>query len=74
VVLRLAYVQTVGAHQYVAYGEEQRIEPISLPAARGTIFDRNGKDLALSTPAKSVGADPSVIRDRAAAARSLARC
>jgi cell division protein FtsI (penicillin-binding protein 3) len=73
VVLRLAYVQTVGAHQYVAYGEEQRIEPISLPAARGTIFDRNGKDLALSTPAKSVGADPSVIRDRTAAARSLAR-
>jgi cell division protein FtsI (penicillin-binding protein 3) len=73
VVLRLGYVQTVGAHQYVAYGEEQRIEPIALPAARGTIFDRNGKDLALSTPAKSVGADPSVISDRAAAARSLAR-
>jgi cell division protein FtsI (penicillin-binding protein 3) len=73
VVLRLGYVQTVGAHRYVAYGEEQRIEPIALPAARGTIFDRNGKDLALSTPAKSVGADPSVISDRAAAARSLAR-
>jgi cell division protein FtsI (penicillin-binding protein 3) len=73
VVLRLGYVQTVGAHQYVAYGEEQRIEPIVLPAARGTIFDRNGKDLVLSTPAKSVGADPSVIGDRAAAARSLAR-
>ena len=72
-VLRLGYVQTVGAHQYVAYGEEQRIEPIVLPAARGTIFDRDGKDLALSTPAKSVGADPSVIGDRAAAARSLAR-
>jgi cell division protein FtsI (penicillin-binding protein 3) len=73
VVLRLGYVQTIGAHQYVAYGEKQRIEPIALPAARGTIFDRNGKDLALSTPAKSVGADPSVIPDRAAAARSLAR-
>ncbi|MGH9229163.1 MAG: peptidoglycan D,D-transpeptidase FtsI family protein [Acidimicrobiales bacterium] len=71
-VLRLGYVQTVGAHKYVAYGEEQRIEPISLPAARGTIFDRNGKDLALSTPAKSLGADPSVISDRAAAARRLA--
>ncbi|HET6834594.1 MAG TPA: penicillin-binding protein 2 [Acidimicrobiales bacterium] len=73
VVLRLGYVQTVGAQRYVAYGEEQRIEPIALPAARGTIFDRNGKDLALSTPAKSVGADPSVISDRAVAARRLAR-
>jgi cell division protein FtsI (penicillin-binding protein 3) len=73
VVLRLGYVQTVGARKYVTYGEEQRIEPIALPAARGTIFDRNGKDLALSTPAKSVGADPSVISDRAEAARRLAQ-
>jgi cell division protein FtsI (penicillin-binding protein 3) len=73
VVLRLGYVQTIGARQYVAYGEDQRTEPIALPAARGTIFDRNGKDLALSTPAKSVGADPSVIGDRALAARRLAR-
>jgi cell division protein FtsI (penicillin-binding protein 3) len=73
VVLRLGYVQTVGARQYVAYGEEQRIEPIALPAARGTIFDRNGKDLALSTPAKSVGVDPSVVSDRDAASRRLAR-
>ena len=72
VVLRLGYVQTIGARQYVAYGEDQRTEPIALPAARGTIFDRNGKDLALSTPAKSVGADPSVISDRASAARRLA--
>jgi cell division protein FtsI (penicillin-binding protein 3) len=73
VVLRVGYVQTLGAQEYVAYGEDQRIEPIVLPAARGTIFDRNGKDLALSTPAKSVGADPSVISDRDLAARRLAR-
>ena len=73
VVLRLGYVQTLGAQRYVAYGEEQRIEPIALPAARGTIFDRNGKDMALSTPAKSVGADPSVISDRELTARRLAQ-
>jgi cell division protein FtsI (penicillin-binding protein 3) len=73
VVLRVGYVQTIGARQYVAYGEDQRTQPIALPAARGTIFDRNGKDLALSTPAKSVGADPSVISDRAVAARRLAQ-
>ncbi len=73
VVLRLGYVQTIGARQYVAYGEDQRTEPIALPAARGTIFDRNGKDLALSTPTKSVGADPSVIGDPAVVARRLAR-
>ena len=65
-VLRVGYVQTLGAQEYVAYGEDQRIEPIVLPAARGTIFDRNGKDLVLSTPAKSVGADPSVINGVAA--------
>ncbi|HZA78340.1 MAG TPA: penicillin-binding protein 2 [Acidimicrobiales bacterium] len=73
VVLRLGYVQTLGAQQYVAYGEEQRIEPIALPAARGTIFDRNGKDLALSTPVSSIGVDPSVVTDPRSAARRLAR-
>jgi cell division protein FtsI (penicillin-binding protein 3) len=73
VVVRLGYIQVVSAERYVAYGEEQRIKPIALPAARGTIFDRNGKDLALSTPAKAIGADPSVVADPAGAARQLAQ-
>ena len=53
VVVRLSYVQVVGAQRYADYGEEQRIKPIILPAGRGTIFDRNGNDLALSTPARA---------------------
>ncbi|HYZ97216.1 MAG TPA: penicillin-binding protein 2 [Acidimicrobiales bacterium] len=72
VLVRLGYVQVVGAQQYVAYGEDQRIEPISLPAARGTIFDRNGQDLALSVPTRSIGADPSVVPDSGRAASDLA--
>ena len=73
VVVRLGYVQVVGAERYADYGEEQRIKPIVLPAGRGTIFDRNGNDLALSTPAKSIGADPSVLAEPSVTARRLAR-
>jgi cell division protein FtsI (penicillin-binding protein 3) len=73
IVVRLGYVQVVGAERYVAYGEEQRIDPIALPAGRGTIFDREGNDLALSVPAKSIGADPSVLAAPSAAASQLSR-
>ncbi|HET6952522.1 MAG TPA: penicillin-binding protein 2 [Acidimicrobiales bacterium] len=72
VVIRLTYVQVLGADRYVAYGRDQRIEPIELAGGRGSIFDRNGNDLAISIPQTTVAADPSVIADPAAAARALA--
>jgi cell division protein FtsI (penicillin-binding protein 3) len=71
-VVRLGYVQVVGADRYVHYGREQRIEPIELAGGRGTIFDRNGDDLAISIPQTTIAADPSVIADPAGAARRLA--
>jgi cell division protein FtsI (penicillin-binding protein 3) len=61
VVVRLVYVQVLGADRYVAYGDEQRIRPIEVSGGRGSIFDRNGKDLAISIPRTTVAADPSVI-------------
>jgi cell division protein FtsI (penicillin-binding protein 3) len=71
-VVRLAYVQVIGAGRYVAYGEEQRIEPIEVAGGRGAIYDRNGDDLAISIPRTTVAADPGIIADPAAAARRLA--
>ena len=71
-VIRLVYVQVLGSGDYVAYGEEQRIQPIELSGGRGSIFDRNGTDLAISIPQTTIAADPSVIADPAAAARRLA--
>jgi len=72
VVVRLVYVQVLGSQRYVAYGEEQRIQPIELSGGRGSIFDRSGNDLAISIPQTTIAADPSVIADPAEAARRLA--
>jgi cell division protein FtsI (penicillin-binding protein 3) len=71
-VVRLAYVQVVGADRYVAYGDEQRIRPIDVAGGRGSIFDRNGEDLAISIPRTTIAADPSVIAQPTATAHRLA--
>jgi cell division protein FtsI (penicillin-binding protein 3) len=72
IVVRLTYVQVLGADRYVAYGVDQRIKPIELAGGRGAIFDRGGRDLAISVPLTSIAADPSIVDDPAAAARRLA--
>jgi cell division protein FtsI (penicillin-binding protein 3) len=73
VALRLVMVQVVTADRYVRYGESQRaLDPIVLPAGRGSIFDRNGFDLALSIPQRTIWADPRLITDPAATAHRLA--
>jgi cell division protein FtsI (penicillin-binding protein 3) len=72
VVVRLADVQVARSGRYVSYGEAQRIEPITLPAARGGLFDRNGDELAISMPTQSVFADPHLIANPVTAARRLA--
>jgi cell division protein FtsI (penicillin-binding protein 3) len=72
VVARLVYVQTIGASQYVAYGVEQRIEPIELAGGRGAIYDRDGEQLAVSIPQTTIAADPSIVEDPQDAARRLA--
>jgi cell division protein FtsI (penicillin-binding protein 3) len=73
VVVRLADVQVLRPGRFVSYGETQRLEPITLPASRGAIFDRNGNDLAISVPRQSVYADPRLVTEPDAAARRLAR-
>jgi cell division protein FtsI (penicillin-binding protein 3) len=47
---------------------EQRLAP-----ARGTIFDRDGRELAVTTEADSIYAIPNLIEDRAATAVKLAK-
>ena len=46
---------------------------IKLPPERGTIFDREGHELALSVEVRSVFAHPNRIRDKASAALRLSR-
>ena len=45
---------------------------IPLTAQRGTIFDRNGRDLAMSIETTTVYADPTLVTDPIAEAARLA--
>ncbi len=65
-------LQTVDAARYTALGESQRVRAVVLPAERGTIFDRNGAELALTVPKKTVWADPRLVTDPTRAASMLA--
>ncbi len=71
-VWRLADVQVVSAERYAVFGESQRLESRVLPADRGSILDRNGTELAISINRQTVWADPSLVKDPAAAAIALA--
>ncbi len=69
---RLVDLQAVGARRYARLGLDQRVATLQLAAERGSIFDRNGADLAVSVPEQTVMADPRVVRDPDADAAKLA--
>jgi len=71
VVWRLVHLQILEADRYVARGASQRIRTVPLYAARGAIVDRNGVDLALSVPRRSLVADPRLVADPVHTARVL---
>jgi len=50
----------------------QQVTDTALPAARGTIVDRKGQELAVSEPAADVSATPYLVRDPLKAAARLA--
>lgn len=68
---RLTQLQLLDGTRYAAAGESQRLRPITLPAERGSVFDRTGNDLALSVPQKTVWADPRLVVDAPRTAREL---
>jgi cell division protein FtsI (penicillin-binding protein 3) len=72
VVGRLAQLQAVGGNRYVALGESQRVRLVTLPGQRGSVFDRNGRDLALSIEQSTVVADPHLVGDSVVTAAKLA--
>jgi cell division protein FtsI (penicillin-binding protein 3) len=69
---RLVVLQVLDAGSLDQAAAKQRRSIVELPATRGRIFDRNGNDLALSVPARSIYAQPRLIRDRRRTAASLA--
>ncbi len=73
--LRAVWLQGVRAETLSSVGRTQHRESVTIPAGRGTIFDRTGVELALGERATTVYANPMQItnprRAAAAAERTL---
>ena len=70
---RAAWLQTVRASSLAAMAQTQAKKPISLPAGRGTIYDRLGNPLAIGEQAIVVDADPMQISNPRREARIAAK-
>jgi cell division protein FtsI (penicillin-binding protein 3) len=70
--VRLVNLQVVNPEEYASRGVAQRLRSVELPAERGSIFDRNGVELAMSVRQQTVWADPRLVEDPVAAAARLA--
>jgi cell division protein FtsI (penicillin-binding protein 3) len=73
VVGRLAELQLAQGSHYRARAQRQQERRIEVSPLRGSIFDREGRPLAVSVEASSVYAIPEEVQNPAAAARILAR-
>ncbi len=58
VALRLIYLQVVRHEHYHSLAQEQQEHTVTLRAPRGTIFDRNGVPLAVTTTREAVVINP----------------
>jgi cell division protein FtsI/penicillin-binding protein 2 len=67
-----AVAVTVGESHLAALAREQQVRTVTLPAHRGAILDRNGVELAVDQPAKTVYATPYMLGDPRQAAYELA--
>jgi cell division protein FtsI/penicillin-binding protein 2 len=61
--LRAAWLQGVRASSFGRLATSQHSEDVTIPPARGTIYDRGGVQLAIGEQATTVYADPRLVRD-----------
>lgn len=69
---RLMYLQFYRSNWLTENAIDQRVRDIPVEAKRGTIFDRNGKELGISVSTESVYAIPAEIVDAEETAAKLA--
>ena len=65
---RSTWIQGVQASRYSSIAHDQQETTIKIPAGRGTIFDRNGVQLAIGEQMTTVFADPAEVANASAIA------
>jgi cell division protein FtsI/penicillin-binding protein 2 len=70
--VRATYLGSFRAGSLQQAAATQQVQTITIPAARGSITDRNGVDLAVSEAADDVVADPFLIKNPQGVAQQLA--
>ena len=71
--LRATWLQGVRAESLARLGQTQHRESVTLPASRGTLYDRTGVELGLGERATTVYADPKQIVNPRAASLAVER-
>lgn len=71
---RLVYLQVFLRQSLQERAEIQQSHTVKLDPERGTIYDRNGRELAVSVNVESVYAVPRTIKETDRTARALADC
>ncbi|MBB6185408.1 peptidoglycan D,D-transpeptidase FtsI family protein [Oleiagrimonas soli] len=66
-------LQVVDKSFYQAQGNARFLREVPIPVSRGSIFDRNGVPLAVSTPVESIWANPQELLDHTDQMPALAR-
>ncbi len=72
-VVRAVDLQVVRKDFYQEQGDARYLRDLSIPVSRGTIFDRNGEPLAVSTPVDSIWANPPEVLEHADRIPELAK-
>ncbi len=70
-ILRVAYLQTTEADNLRSAAADQWTRSVTIPAQRGTVFDRHGAELAMSVPAVTVSINPKLIENGTATVQVL---
>ncbi|HMM57469.1 MAG TPA: penicillin-binding protein 2 [Rudaea sp.] len=72
-IVRAIDLQVVRKNFYQQQGDARFLREVPIPVSRGTIFDRNGEPLAVSTPVESIWADPATVLEQPERIPDLAR-
>ena len=71
-IIRLGFIQIVQGEELKKGALEQWTKSIEIKAKRGTIYDRNGKELAISISSHTVWASPADVKDPEETAKKVA--